>query len=375
MYFASNLLCKQIKKCGYDAQIVHKIDPKCTDYIWIIYNNSLSWAVPKYYISYQTEQIGSHWFNQRYYQRLASSLAVWEYNEANLPCYHHLNDNIHIVGTGIEIQPKVKKDIDFVFYGGLSQRRKDALKQLKNVHVITDKLGQPMQSILARTKTVINIHYYDKSPLETFRINEALSHGCNVISEHSISGDEDYKDVVKFCTISEMKNNLFAFSDIPKALNKFDNLEQVRTALKSLELSLKNAPLDKKTLHLPITKNENMAINNFKISKYELKQGLKAITFRPSPTAAPVTINNDNITDALVELAKGAGKGHCFVELLTDKKKEYQLNSLSQRVTLTSTEQQIEKEVLEQVQEIKSDVLSEVKTQPKKKGRPANSKE
>lgn len=234
MYFASRLLYKQMVRLGKSVEIVNRIDPKDESSIWIIYNNSLSWAVPKHYISYQTEQIGTHWFNDRYYERLSKSIAVWEYNAINIDCYNHCNSNIQIVSTGIDLQPKQPKKIPMLFYGAISERRKKAIESINGITVVTDMLGNAIQPILASSKTVINIHYYDRSPLETFRINEALSHHCNVISEHSISGDSDYTDIVTFGDIDELKY-LVDMCDKPTPdLSKFDNLEQIRFALSCL---------------------------------------------------------------------------------------------------------------------------------------------
>lgn len=232
MQFASLILCEHLNKLGKRAEIVTRIDPKDTKHLWIIYNNSLSWAVPKHYISYQTEQIGTHWFNERYFERLSNSVAVWEYSAINLPAYQHLNNNISIVSTGVKLQPKIRKDIELLFYGALSERRQKALKGLTSVKVVQKILGQPMRDILSRTKTIVNIHYYDESPLETFRINEALSHHCNIISEHSTHGDDFYKDVVKFGTIKELNelamNHCYTQNDI----SKFCNFKEVENAIK-----------------------------------------------------------------------------------------------------------------------------------------------
>jgi hypothetical protein len=234
MQFASIILCENINKLGCKAEIVSKIDPKDENHIWIIYNNSMSWAVPKYFISYQTEQIGTHWFNDRYYDRLKNSIAVWEYNEINLPAYQHLNNNISIVTPGVKLQPRIRKDIDCLFYGDLSPRREKAVNEIANLMVVKNILGQPMRDLLSRTKTVINIHYYDKSPLEIFRINECLSHHCNVISEHSLHGDEKYKDVVRFGTINELNSLRKNIGNGISDLSKFDNFEEIKNALSKI---------------------------------------------------------------------------------------------------------------------------------------------
>lgn len=234
MQFASIILCENLRKLGRTAEIVNRIDPNDSKHIWIMYNNSMSWTLPKHFISYQTEQKGTHWFNERYYERLSKSIAVWEYNEINLDAYQHLNDNISIVTPGVKLQPKVLKDIDCLFYGDLSPRRQAAVNNMLGMMVVNKKLGQPMRDLLSRAKTVVNIHYYDQSPLEIFRINEALSHNCNVISEHSLHGDEKYKDFVRFGSINELNNLRKNLGKTNFDLSKFDNFEEIKIALSKI---------------------------------------------------------------------------------------------------------------------------------------------
>lgn len=234
MQFASMILCDNLNKLGRKAEIVPKLDPTDDKHIWIIYNNSLSWDVPKHYISYQTEQKGTHWFNDRYYERLSKSIAVWEYNEYNIEAYQHLNDNISIVSPGIKQQPKIHKDIDCLFYGDLSPRRIEAVSKIDGMMIIKRKLGEPMRNLLSRAKVVVNIHYYDTSPLETFRLNEALSHNCHVVSEHSIFGDNKYKDVVRFGNVDELNELRKGFGEFNYDLSSFNNLEQIKEALSKI---------------------------------------------------------------------------------------------------------------------------------------------
>jgi len=257
MMFASVILNDTLNKLGYKSELVDKIDPTDDAYIWIIYNASLAWAVPKYYICYQTEQIGTHWFNERYYQRLAECLAVWEYNEKNLECYQHLNNNISIVRPGVALQPKVKKDIDLLFYGAMSDRRKRALKQFSNCMIVENNLGQSMQDLLARTKVVVNIHYYNNSPLEFFRINECLSNHCNVVSEKSSYGDELYKDIVRFGTIEQLNGLTQNFGDLNYDLSKFDNFKEIKTAVEKIEpIKLNKHKFVNKKIVMKVTLNK-----------------------------------------------------------------------------------------------------------------------
>lgn len=90
-----------------------------------------------------------------------------------------------------------------------------------------------MREILSRVKTVVNIHYYDKSPLEIFRINEALSHHCNVVSEHSMGG-EKYADVVKFGTIPELNKLALNMPAFNHDISKFCNFDEIKKAMSKI---------------------------------------------------------------------------------------------------------------------------------------------
>lgn len=229
MDFAANILVKKIKELGHSCERVDKITNDRS--IWIIYNTAMPQVLPSKYISYQTEQNGTHWFKDGYRERLRKSIAVWEYCESNL--FEYSNPNTSIVKPGIDIQPKTKKDIDVLFYGAMNDRRKNALRGI-NCKTVTNLMGEDMRAMLNRSKTVLNIHYYDPNGLETFRVNEALSHNCNVVSEYSLHGCEDYKSIVKFGTIPELKHLLSTVGEFKHDISHLDNTEQIKEALKRI---------------------------------------------------------------------------------------------------------------------------------------------
>lgn len=203
--FAAGILVDQLIKLGHQASIVQGYDVRDDD-IYLIYNASGLTRLPKKYIVMQTEISSSHWFNSNYLKTLTNALAVWDYSELNTGRYKRLNKKIAIVTPGIRKIETPEKDIETLFYGHIkgSQRRERILKQLIGVQIIENTLGQPMWDILKRTKKVINIHYYDNSPPELYRIHESISHGCQVWMH-----DE-----------SELYTNAY------------DNLEEIKTGLK-----------------------------------------------------------------------------------------------------------------------------------------------
>ena len=230
MDFAANILVKNINRLGYSCERVDKLEADKRN-IWVVYNSAMAWALPSKLISYQTEQNGTHWFSDKYRERLAKSIAVWEYCDSNL--FEYSNPNTSIVRPGIEPQPKQRKDIDVLFYGAMNDRRKNALRGL-NVKVFNNVLGDDMRRLLHRAKTVLNIHYYEPNGIESFRLNEALSHNCNVVSEYALHGCEPYKDIVKFGTIPELKGLLSTVGEFNHDISHLDNIEEIREALKKI---------------------------------------------------------------------------------------------------------------------------------------------
>jgi len=234
--FAAQHLVKQLNKLGHDASICNEILDD--EFIYIIYNAAAdNLKIPKNYIVYQTEISTSHWFTPKYFNIIKGALAVWDYSESNVNKYRAYNRNILIVPPGIEPQPTLEKDIPLLFYGWIkgSQRRFSALRAIERkmpIKIVTATMGSEMWDILSRTKTVVNIHYYNNSPLELFRINEALSFGCHVISE--IPYSPVYRNFVHFYQTESQLLQLIKKCEIKPFeydLNPLDNLEQINSAL------------------------------------------------------------------------------------------------------------------------------------------------
>lgn len=227
--FAATGIVRQLRALGFSAVYVDKV--KVSDgCIYILFNAYSLRVFPKKYILFQTEVNGSHWFSKRYHHIISNALMVWDYCEANMGCYDHRNRII--MNPGISEQIKHDKKIPFLFYGWIegSDRRQRILAELKKhipVTVVTDKLGGDMWEILKSAETVINIHYYDHSPFEVFRVNEALSFGCNVISEPPAV--EQYSGLVTFTDDLVKSCRKHKYSE--KDLSVLDNLNDLKNAI------------------------------------------------------------------------------------------------------------------------------------------------
>ena len=122
------------------------------------------------------------------------------------------------------------RDIDILFCGSLSNRRKAILDEmfylnLKIVHLF-GVYGKVRDDYISRSKLLLNLHYHEFGSLEQVRIFYYLSNQCAVLSEKSDDNNEN-KDFENMIFLSDYK-------DIPKkAFDLIKNNSEIE--LKSLQ--------------------------------------------------------------------------------------------------------------------------------------------
>ena len=147
-------------------------------------------------ILFNLEQItpGSSWLTAAYI-KLLRRYAVWDYSQYNI-------EQLGKMGiTGIthcpigfseklqRIEPSHEQDIDVLFYGSMNDRRLKILEELVNaglkVEVLFGVYGKHRDAVIARSKIVLNIHYYPAKIFEIVRISYLLANRVCVVSEDS----------------------------------------------------------------------------------------------------------------------------------------------------------------------------------------------
>lgn len=91
---------------------------------------------------------------------------------------------------------RMRKDIDILFVGSLSKRRKKIIKSLKDrgvkMYVSTNvSTPQRLKKLIERSKIFLNIHYNGPRELEQARISPNISNNCVILSEKSLYNDEN----------------------------------------------------------------------------------------------------------------------------------------------------------------------------------------
>ena len=147
-------------------------------------------------ILYNLEQItpGSAWLTQDYL-KLLKRHQVWDYSQYNIEqlCRLGIQNITHCpIGFSDVLQcfePAPEKDIDILFYGSMNERRRHILLALADAGLRVETLfgvyGEQRDAVIARSRVVLNIHYYPAKIFEIVRISWLLANGVCVVSEDS----------------------------------------------------------------------------------------------------------------------------------------------------------------------------------------------
>lgn len=164
------------------------------------------------------------WMQSPYVQALKSH-EVWDFSITNVQKLSelHLSSRIKWCPIGyvseLERIPKQpEEDIDVLFYGSLNQRRQQVLERLRsmdlNVQHVFGIYGQDRDQLIARSKVVLNMHFYDIGIFEWVRVFYLLINGRAVVSEASLltAFDEGIDKIVAFSPYEQLVDTCAALA-------------------------------------------------------------------------------------------------------------------------------------------------------------------
>ena len=189
-------LSSAFRTLGFHAPVVCNFE-QITNYPIILGGNLIPSAdffrLPKTAIIYNLEQImiGSPWITDNYLNLLRSH-EVWDYSKQNISELMKLGiSNVKYCRIGyVPELTRIKPapfEIDVLWYGSLNERRTHILQQLHDrgfkVKALFGVYGEERDAFIARSKIVLNIHFYESKVLEIVRIFYLLANKRFVISE------------------------------------------------------------------------------------------------------------------------------------------------------------------------------------------------
>ena len=152
-------------------------------------------ALPGNCIIVNLEQMRAGWPAQYpHYVELLRGHVVFDYSTSNVERIRELTGNahVHVLKPGYVpqltcIQPAGSQDVDVLFYGSLNERRSKVLDALRKAGLVVQHLmgvyGAERDQWIARSKILLNVHFYEDKIHEVIRTSYLLANRKAVVSE------------------------------------------------------------------------------------------------------------------------------------------------------------------------------------------------
>jgi hypothetical protein len=151
--------------------------------------------LPNDCIIVQLEHAGSPWFGGGSYLETLKRHTVWDFARRNVEFLQRSGcSRVSLVRIGYARELErpvagVAKDIDVLFFGSMNKRRRDVLDRLRALGLrVHDQgaWGAELDRLVARSRVVLNMHYYDDAALEMVRVSYLLANKAAVVAERGL---------------------------------------------------------------------------------------------------------------------------------------------------------------------------------------------
>jgi len=144
--------------------------------------------------------VGSPWFRPELVD-LFRRYTLWDYSRRNVEALEPLGVKVaRVVPIGYvpeltRIQHAADPDLDVLFFGALNPRRIAVIEGLRaaglRAEAVFGVYGPERDALIARSRVVLNVHFYEAKVLEMVRLSYLLANRCCVLSEASADREED----------------------------------------------------------------------------------------------------------------------------------------------------------------------------------------
>lgn len=206
----AELIMFSLRELGVEANIgFNAINPDSRNILigCHLLDVSIISQLPKSTIILNTEQLQGTPWNANIFKWL-KSFDVWDYSLKNIenmaangvPSAKHLNIGFQKELRRIEKKPE--RDIDVLFYGSTNERRQKVLDDLVSSGLTVKSLfgvyARERDDYIARSKIVLNHHFYKPEIFEVVRVSYLLSNSVAVVGEvnETTSIDDVYRSAI-----------------------------------------------------------------------------------------------------------------------------------------------------------------------------------
>ncbi len=184
--------------------------------------------LPQNSILVNLEQLQSSTLLPPHYLARLLRHTVWDYSAANVRLLRSRGAQ-DVTRIPLGYVPELTRivsaepDIDVLFYGSLNPRRSAVLDQLSAAGARVERLfglyGAQRDAYIARSKIVLNMHFYESKTLEVVRIFYLLANRVFVISERGADPEEAarFEGGLVFCGYEQLASNCLRYLGDPRA--------------------------------------------------------------------------------------------------------------------------------------------------------------
>ena len=158
----------------------------------------------------------SPWHTEQYVEHLKRH-TVWEYSHRNARYFRKSLGMDNVVEVRLGYVPEMTRlkggfpqDIDVLFYGAVNERRKKILETLSRTKlrlgILQGEYGTQRDYAIARSKLVLNVHYYTPATLEVPRLGYLWANHKPVVSElqKETEVDPGLENTCRFCSYDDL---------------------------------------------------------------------------------------------------------------------------------------------------------------------------
>ncbi|WP_330205252.1 tetratricopeptide repeat protein [Cyanobacterium sp. Dongsha4] len=209
-----------LQDMGFDSILTDDLGRCDRQYIILGVNNLLypnQVELPPNSIIYNLEQIypESPWIQSGYLDYLYQ-YPIWDYSLSNIAQLQKWGiNNIQHLPIGYHpcltcIPNNENQDIDVLFYGSINEHRQEIIDSLKEEGIKVEALfgvyGEERNRYIARSKIVLNMHFYEAQVFEIVRVSHLLANRVFVISEKGNNFQEEsyFQEGLVFCNYEDL---------------------------------------------------------------------------------------------------------------------------------------------------------------------------
>ncbi len=167
-------------------------------------------------IIFNLEQINSPWYTEQYIKHLKRH-TVWDYSHRNARYFRKSLGMDNVVEMRLGYVPEMTRlardfprDIDVLFYGAVNERRQKVLEALSRTKlrlgILQGEYGINRDYAIARSKLIVNIHFYSPATLEVPRLGYLWANHRPVVSEFAPETERDpgLEETCRFCSYDDL---------------------------------------------------------------------------------------------------------------------------------------------------------------------------